>query len=216
MLELNHVSYTMDDRPIIKNLSLTVNKGEAISITGPSGSGKSTLLRLIGDLISPTEGTLTFDNQAYENYTPEELRLRVSYLSQSIELFGDTVSDNLRFPSIVRNDDFDEERAQVLMKAVGLEHYQLSDSVHRMSGGEKQRVTIARQLMYQPDILLLDEATSALDHQNSMRVEKLIFDLVAQGMTVMWITHDDEQSHRSFDRQLIIKDGVLEKEVHLT
>lgn len=216
MLELKNISYEFDKQPIIQDLSMSVQKGEAIAVTGPSGSGKSTLLRLIADLISPTKGTLYFNHQPYDTYTPEVLRIRVSYLSQSIALFGETIADNLSFPSIVRKEHFDKQRAQELLEAVGLGHYQLSDRVQRMSGGEKQRITIARQLMYQPDVLLLDEATSALDHQNSIRVEQLIFDYVAKGTTVLWITHDDEQSHRHFDRQVVIKNGVLHKEVALT
>lgn len=212
MLELKNVGYCMDDRRILQDISLSINRGEAVAVIGPSGSGKSTLLRLIGDLISPTEGTIYFEGKPYETYTPETLRLRVSYLSQSIELFGTTIADNLAFPALVRKDTFDEARAKMLMAAVGLQHYKLSDSVQRMSGGEKQRVTIARQLMYRPDILLLDEATSALDHENSEHVEQLIFDIVAQGTTVLWITHDDAQSHRHFDRRIVIQNGVLCKE----
>ena len=212
MLELKNVGYSMDDRRILHDISLSINRGEAVAVIGPSGSGKSTLLRMIGDLISPTEGTIYFEGEPYESYTPETLRLRVSYLSQSIELFGTTIADNLAFPSLIRKDTFDEARAKALMRAVGLHHYKLSDSVQRMSGGEKQRVTIARQLMYRPDILLLDEATSALDQENSDLVEKLIFDIVAQGTAVLWITHDDAQSHRRFDRRIVIQNGTLCKE----
>ncbi|MGV3043393.1 ABC transporter ATP-binding protein [Staphylococcus rostri] len=212
MLELKNIGYCIDDRRILDDISLTVKKGEAVAVIGPSGSGKSTLLRIIGDLITPTEGTIYFNGQAYDTYTPEALRLRVSYLSQSVELFGKTVADNLSFPAVVRKDTFDKARAEALMTAVGLQKYRLSDAVQRMSGGEKQRVTIARQLMYRPDILLLDEATSALDHENSDLIEQLIFDLVRQGTAVLWITHDDAQSHRHFDRRIVIENGVLRKE----
>ncbi|MCS4486661.1 ABC transporter ATP-binding protein [Staphylococcus americanisciuri] len=212
MLELKNVGYCIDDKRVIDAISLSVARGEAIAVTGPSGSGKSTLLRMIGDLISPTEGEIYFKGKRYDAYKPEALRLQVSYLSQSIELFGETIADNLAFPSIVRKDTFNQEQAKTLMAKVGLHQYHLSDSIHRMSGGEKQRVTIARQLMYRPDVLLLDEATSALDDENSVRIEKIIFDIVKKGTAVLWITHNDAQSHRYFDRRIVIKNGRLVEE----
>ncbi|QLK86946.1 ATP-binding cassette domain-containing protein [Staphylococcus sp. 17KM0847] len=213
MLELKDVSYCIADRRIIENISFSVNKGEAIAVTGPSGSGKSTLLRIVADLISPTEGTIYFKGQPYENYKPEDLRMHISYLPQSVELFGETIADNMAFPSIARKQNFDIDRAKTLLASVGLKKYKLTDSVHHMSGGEKQRVTLARQLMYTPDILLLDEATSALDSKNSLQIEKLIFDMVKQGTSVLWITHNEAQSRRYFNRQIVIQNGELHKEV---
>ncbi len=212
MLDVKNVSYCIDDQRILDRVSFRVDQGEAIAVVGPSGSGKSTLLRIVADLISPTEGTIRFKNEPYETYEPEALRQRISYLPQSVELFGDTIRDNLIFPSHARKEGFDKSRAKFLLDAMGLKKYKLSDSVHHMSGGEKQRVTIARQLMFKPDLLLLDEATSALDDINSKKIEKFIFDLVKEGMSVMWITHNTEQSHRHFHRQLEITNGTITKE----
>lgn len=211
MLELHNVGYTIDHRRILNNINMTVSKGEAIAVVGPSGSGKSTLLRLIADLISPTEGKIMFKQQEYDTYQPELLRQRISYLPQNIELFGKTIGDNLSFPAYTRKDSFDKKRATMLMKQMGLKRYKLSDSAHHLSGGEQQRITIARQLMYQPDILLLDEATSALDTKNSKMIEKIIFQMVEEGTTVLWITHNEAQSNHRFDRQIKTVNGEIEK-----
>ena len=127
---------------------------------------------------------------------------------------GETVQDNLAFPSIARDQSFDKARAKHLLEAVGLKKYKLNASVHRMSGGEQQRITIARQLMYQPELLLLDEATSALDDKNSAQVEQLIFDMVKNGTSVLWITHNKAQSERHFHRVITVRNGEIEKGAH--
>lgn len=212
MLDLKNVSYHVDDQRILNQINFNVKKGEAIAFVGASGSGKSTLLRVIADLISPTEGDILFKGHSYQAYEPEILRRRVSYLPQRLELFGETIYDNLAFPSLARQDTFDKARAKALLEAVGLKKYKLNARVQHMSGGEQQRVTIARQLMYQPEVLLLDEATSALDDKNSQAIEKLIFEMVKTGTAVLWITHNIEQSHRHFHRIMTIHNGELVKE----
>ena len=193
MLELNHVSYKIDKRTIIDDISLTVNPGEAISVLGPSGSGKSTLFRLMSNLLSPTEGTITLYGHPFEDIDPETLRMEVSFLLQQSDLFG-----------------------RKLLKKVGLGHYKLNTLVQHLPGGERQRITIARQLMYIPKVLLLDEATSALDVHNKENIETFIFELVQRGLAVVWITHDDQQSTRHFDKQWCIVDGKLQSEEVLT
>lgn len=212
MLNLNNVSYHVEDQRILNQINLNVKQGEAIAVVGASGSGKSTLLRIIADLISPTEGNILFKGHAYKDYTPESLRQRVSYLPQRLELFGDTIQDNLAFPALARQESFDKKRAKMLLEAVGLKKYKLNASVQRMSGGEQQRVTIARQLMYQPELLLLDEATSALDDKNSRLIEQLIFNMVKEGTSVLWITHNTAQSKRKFHRIVTLHNGEIDQE----
>ncbi|CAM3143522.1 MULTISPECIES: ATP-binding cassette domain-containing protein [Staphylococcus] len=216
MLELKDVTYKVNNRTIIDNLNLKVNKGDTIAIVGPSGSGKSTLLRLIDNLISPTSGNIYYEGQDYEDIQPEHLRMEISYLLQESDLFNHTIGENLAFPAEVRGKDFDKKRAKELLKAVGLGHYNLNTDVRPLSGGERQRVTIARQLMYIPKLLLLDEATSALDTQNSEKIEELIFGLVDQGVAIMWITHSNDQSMRHFKKRIRLVDGKIENEEDLT
>lgn len=212
LLQIEDVSYRVDDRTIIDDISFTVNKGETIAVIGPSGSGKSTLFRLMSNLISPTKGTITLNGTPYEQLNPEELRMEVSYLLQQSDLFEPTIGLNLSFPARVRNEKFDKTRAKNLLKHVGLGHYDLNASVEHLSGGERQRITIARQLMYIPQILLLDEATSALDAKNRDVIENMIFDLANDGVTIMWITHNDDQSMRNFSKRIKIVNGKIESE----
>lgn len=216
MLELTNVSYQTGERQILHNVSCRIEAGEAVAVVGPSGSGKSTLLRLIADLISPTSGEIQFKDQPYESYSPETLRQHISYLPQSVELFGETIQDNLAFPAKVRQVSFNKSKAKSMLEKVGLKKYKLSDPVQHMSGGEKQRITIARQLMFTPDLLMLDEATSALDDKSSRQIEKLVFDLVQEGMSVLWITHNDAQSQRQFHRKMEIRNGALTREARLS
>ncbi|MBE7582852.1 ATP-binding cassette domain-containing protein [Staphylococcus aureus] len=198
LLEIKDLVYKASDRIILDHISLKVDKGESIAIIGPSGSGKSTFQKQICNLFSPTSGELYFKGKPYNDYDPEELRQRISYLMQQSDLFGETIEDNMIFPSLARNDKFDRKRAK-----------QLSSEVENMSGGERQRIAIARQLMYTPDILLLDESTSALDVNNKEKIENIIFKLADQGVAIMWITHSDDQSMRHFQKRITIVDGQI-------
>lgn len=215
MLKLENISYKVDNRVIINDLNLKIEKGDTIAIIGPSGSGKSTLLRLISNLISPTQGELYLNGKAYNQINPERLRMDISYLLQESDLFDRTIGENLAFPSIARGDKFDRKKAKSLLKAVGLGHYHFNTRVERLSGGERQRITIARQLMYTPKMLLLDEATSALDTENSENIERIIFKLAEEGISVLWITHSNNQSMRHFKKRIRLVDGKIEKEEHL-
>ena len=135
ILELKDVCYKADKRLIIDHLNLTVQKGEKIAVVGPSGSGKSTLFHLLCDLISPTSGTMLYNNKAYSEYEPETLREQISYLPQQTDLFDRTIGENLAFPSIARNDEFYKERALKLLSEFGLERYGLDTNVEFLSGG---------------------------------------------------------------------------------
>ncbi|OIM58028.1 methionine ABC transporter ATP-binding protein, partial [Oenococcus oeni] len=182
-----------------------------IAIIGPSGSGKSTLLKQLNHLIEPTSGTLYLNGKPYYDYTPENIRMKVSYLMQQSEMIGTTIEDNLKFPSEARNQAFDKDKALNLLEKVGLGNYDLSAEIEHMSGGEKQRITIARQLMFEPEVLLLDESTSALDTHNKERVEEIIFKMAEEGITILWITHSDDQSMRHFQKRMTIIDGEIDK-----
>ena len=191
LLEIKDLVYKASDRIILDHISLKVDKGESIAIIGPSGSGKSTFQKQICNLISPTSGELYFKGKPYNDYDPEELRQRISYLMQQSDLFGETIEDNMIFPSLARNDKFDRKRAKQLIKDVGLGHYQLSSEVENMSGGERQRIAIARHV------------------NNKEKIENIIFKLADQGVAIMWITHSDDQSMRHFQKRITIVDGQI-------
>lgn len=212
LLEVKHLTYKADQRTILNNINFKLDQGETVAVVGPSGSGKSTFLKQLNNLISPTEGELLFKGKPYDEYSPEELRSKISYMMQQSELFGTTVEDNMAFPALTHHDQFDEDKANDLLNKVGLSNYSLDSKVEHMSGGERQRIAIARQLMYQPEILLLDESTSALDTQNKEKIEDIIFKLAGEGVAILWITHSNDQSMRNFQRRITIKDGQITNE----
>ncbi|COE21191.1 ABC transporter ATP-binding protein [Staphylococcus warneri] len=211
LLEIEHLTYEADHRTILKDINFKVDKGDTIAIIGPSGSGKSTLLKQLNHLIEPTLGTLYLNDKPYHDYTPESIRMKVSYLMQQSEMIGTTIEDNMKFPSEARNQAFDKDKALNLLEKVGLGDYDLSAEIEHMSGGEKQRITIARQLMFEPEVLLLDESTSALDTHNKERVEDIIFKMAEEGIAILWITHSDDQSMRHFQKRMTIIDGEIAK-----
>lgn len=151
---------------------------------------ESTILRLIADLISATSGELTYQGQAIESYQPEEYRRQVSYCFQQANLFGETVRDNLEFPYLVRGQKLDQKRAEAVLKTVALDASYLDKKVTDLSGGEKQRVGLVRNLLFTPQVLLLDEVTTGLDEENKWIVRATIEDAYQQGVTIMEITHD--------------------------
>lgn len=216
LLKVENLTYEVDKRTILDDINLNIEKGETIAIIGPSGSGKSTLLKQLNNLISPTKGKLYLHDKLYEEYSPEELRSRVSYLMQQSELIGSTIEDNMKFPCEARGDKFDKEKAKQLINQVGLSNYDLDAEIEHMSGGERQRITIARQLMYEPEVLLLDESTSALDTKNKENIEKIIFKFAKKGIAILWITHSDDQSMRHFQRRITITDGKISNDEELS
>lgn len=212
MLDINNVCYKNDNTEILNGISLKVEKGECISIVGASGSGKSTLLKLCADLLPLTNGSIYFQGKNYLEYDPLELRKKISYCVQLPYLFGTTVYENLEFPFKIRKEPFDRYRVIDLLNKFGLEESFLKKDIRNLSGGEKQRVAIIRNLIYVPKVLLLDEATSALDNNTANLVENYIKDLNINGTTVLWITHSLDQSKSIFTRRVIISEGKIERE----
>ena len=209
LLEFQNVSFYNDDKTILKNLSLNIDKGDFISIIGPSGSGKSTFLKLCSHLISPTNGDIIFKNKNFMDYSPTELRKSIAYSFQTPYLFGDTVMENINFPFSIRSLIPDPKRVCDLFSMFHMETDYLNRDVKNLSGGEKQRIALIRSLLFIPEILLLDEVTSALDVDNSIIVENVITSLNKEGTTVLWITHNPEQSRKYANKILGIETGEI-------
>jgi putative ABC transport system ATP-binding protein len=172
-------------------------------IAGPSGSGKSTLLRLCNRLEVPTSGRIRLDGEDISTIDPLALRRRAGMVFQRPVVFGGTVRDNLQ---VARSGAPDDVCSAVLARA-GLGPEVLDRQADDLSGGEAQRLCIARTLLTDPQILLMDEATSALDVDARLVIEKLALDLVASGLTVLWVTHDLEQAERLADHTIVILEG---------
>lgn len=209
ILEIRDLHYEADNTKILKGISMKIEEGDCVSIIGSSGSGKSTLLKICADLIPISKGELIYREKDYKKYNPIELRRKISYCVQLPHLFGDKVYENLEFPYNIRKDKIDKERIVKLLEKFNLDENFLEKDIKSLSGGEKQRISIIRNLIYKPDILLLDEATSALDKENAMVIEKYIEELNKEGVTVIWITHSLEQSERIFNKRIEISEGQV-------
>ncbi|GAB6168615.1 ATP-binding cassette domain-containing protein [Clostridium carnis] len=209
-LKVKDISLNINNSSILKGINLEINKGEFVFITGPSGSGKSSLLKLMGDLISPTNGTILYKDKEYFSYKPEELRKMISYCNQTPYLFGQTVKENLEFPYKIRKQEVDYGRIKELFKLINLKDDYLNKGVNDLSGGERQRIALIRNVIFNPEILLLDEVTSALDEENKRLIEILIREVNKLGITVVWVTHDIEQTKRFNSRLIKINSGKLE------
>jgi len=208
-LRADELRYAVDDEPILDGVSLAVDTGETVAVVGPSGAGKSSFLRLLDRLDEPTGGTVYLDGTDYRSLDPETLRKRVGMVPQQPALREGTVGENVTIGPRLRGESVDEERVDELLADVGLAGYADRD-VADLSGGEAQRVAIARTVVNDPDVLLLDEPTASLDSEAEAAIERLLTDLLATGeRTAILVTHDERQAARLADRVARFADGRI-------
>jgi putative ABC transport system ATP-binding protein len=199
---------------VLKDITLHINEGDYISIIGPSGSGKSTLMAIAGCLSKPTSGEYILDGEEVDKLSDRKLsRVRnekIGFVFQAFHLLpGVTALDNVTLPLVYsRNPPSDiKERAREVLAKVGLEH-RLHHTPGQLSGGEQQRVTIARSLINNPPIIFADEPTGNLDSKNGIETMKTFDKLVKEGKTIVLITHDSEVAEHA-DRIISIRDGEI-------
>jgi len=208
-LRAENLSYEMEGDRILDRISLDVASGETVAIVGPSGAGKSSLLRLLDRLDEPAEGTVYLDGTDYRTMDPQTLRKRVGLVPQTPALRPGTVRENVTIGPRLRGETVSEERLADLLDAVGLAGYADRDASD-LSGGEAQRIAIARTVINDPEVLLLDEPTASLDSAAEAEVERLLADLLASGgRTVVLVTHDERQAERLADRVARMRDGRI-------
>jgi len=206
MLKVDHVSkeYPAPNGPlkIVSDVSLSLARGDAVSIMGPSGSGKSTLLYLMGALEPPTSGTITLDGQNPFQLKEKELagfrNNEIGFIFQDHCLLPQcSVLENVLTPTLVSTTaDSGEDRARALLEVVGLAG-RLDHRPAQLSGGEKQRVALARALIMKPQLLLCDEPTGNLDHKSAEVVASLLLDLHQEQQTILVVvTHSAELAAR--------------------
>lgn len=191
LLDVQGITYAMQGRTLLAPVSLQLHAGDFLLLTGPSGSGKSTLLKILASLLAPTAGVIRFENRDIAQCKPEHYRQQVSYCFQTPQLFGETVYDNLALPWLIRQQKPVREKLIASLESVHLNADMLDKPVEQLSGGEKQRVGLLRNLQFMPQVLLLDEVTSALDEENKTAIQAMIRQRVdQQRLAVVWISHD--------------------------
>lgn len=194
MLKTEHISFQHEEQIILNDITTSFEKGSHTTITGPSGSGKSTFLKLLASLLTPTKGAITFNEQNITALAPENYRMQVSYCFQQPSLFGETVRDNFMFPYEVRKKEFQENHVLSLLNEVKLPESYLDKKITELSGGEKQRVALIRNVIFLPEVLLLDEVTAGLDEESKAIVNQWLLQLNQEkNITLIRVTHDPEE-----------------------
>ena len=209
-IRFNEVNFYADGVYIIKNITGSFIKGKITTLVGPSGAGKSTLFRLCNGLISPSSGEIYINEKPIQSYDPVNLRRNVGYALQDATMLGGTVRENLALPRILNGKILPDEEAEELMQLVGLEIDFLRKKAKDLSGGQRQKLSIARTLVNRPDILLLDEITSSLDRISKQDVEELIQKINDKyKVTIIWITHNLEQAITIGNHSWVLMNGEL-------
>jgi len=218
MIELRGIdkSYGMGEItvPILKNINLTILRGEYTAIMGASGSGKSTLMNIIGCLDRPSAGQYYFDAREITLLSDNELtdlrNFRIGFVFQQFNLLSRlTALENVMLPMVYAGYSRLErrQRAEFFLEQVGLAD-RMANRPSQLSGGQQQRVAIARSLINQPDLLLADEPTGALDSQTGCAVMDLLQGLHQDGLTIVLVTHDSQVAERT-GRIVRIQDGMI-------
>ncbi len=208
-----NVSYAVDDTPILTDITGSFPDGKITTLVGPSGSGKTTVLKLCNGLVSPTSGDIYIDGRPIASYEPTALRRHIGIALQYAPFIDGTVYDNLALPYRLRGQSFPEQNAIEYLEKVGLDKSLLYRDGNELSGGQRQKVSIARTLINHPKVLLLDEITSALDPTSVREIEELIMNInKTYCVTIVWITHDISQAMKIGEYTWVLKEGQLVEE----
>ncbi|TXL65702.1 phosphate ABC transporter ATP-binding protein [Cerasibacillus terrae] len=209
-IQLNQVNYSITGELILKNITHSFPTGKITTLVGPSGAGKTTLFRLCNGLISRDSGEIFINGKSIDDYDPLVLRQTVGIALQSATMISGSIFDNLALPLTLKGEQLSEEDANKLLELVGLEKSLLYRNSKDLSGGQLQKVSIARTLVNEPSILLLDEITSSLDRVSQQDIEKLIKRINENyGTTIIWITHNLKQAYTIGDYTVVMMDGEV-------
>ncbi len=209
--KLQKIRKQYNDREVLDIDRLKIYPGEILALVGPSGSGKSTLLRLLNFLEPPSAGTIIFKGNLFRSgiSMPTPLRRRVTTVFQHPHLLNRSVASNVRFGLRLRNRPNSQELVDNALEQVGLNHL-AKQRARTLSGGEAQRVSLARALVIEPDVLLLDEPTANLDPFNVDLIEKIIGQINQEhATTIVLVTHNVFQARRLANRVGLLLDGRL-------
>ncbi len=220
MIDIKGIRKSFGSLEVLKGIDLTIDKGEVVSIVGPSGAGKTTLLQIIGTLDRPDAGTILVDGIDVTNLSQKKLsdfrNRHIGFVFQFHQLLPEfTAMENIMIPAFIAgtSNKAARQRAEELLRFMNL-----GDRAHHkpneLSGGEKQRVAVARALVNSPAVILADEPSGSLDTKNKAELHQLFFDLRDQfGQTFVIVTHD-EQLAQLTDRTIHMRDGLLENPIN--
>ncbi len=217
MIEIKDLRKSFGKLEVLRGVDLSIGRGETISIVGPSGAGKTTLLQLIGTLDRPDSGSIRYDGTELTTMNAANLanfrNKHIGFVFQFHQLLPEfTALENITIPALIAGESQSvaTKKAIELLKLMGLEeraHHKPS----QMSGGENQRVAVARALINRPDVILADEPSGSLDSRNKEELHKLFFDLRDRfGQTFIIVTHDEELAKLT-DRTIRMVDGVIKE-----
>lgn len=218
-LSVENLHLTYGDNPVLKGVSMTLQRGEVVSLLGPSGSGKTTLLRAVAGLEKPTSGRITIGKTAVYDGNPrseipaEERNLGLVFQSYALWPHK-TVFENVAYPLKLRRVASGEiaQRVQAVLDQLGLGHLG-SRHPHQLSGGQQQRVAIGRALVYNPPVILLDEPLSNLDAKLREEARVFLRELIIKlGLSALMVTHDQNEAMAISDRILLLNNGVIEQQ----
>lgn len=218
MIELAGIKKSFGSLTVLKGIDLTISKGEVVSIVGPSGAGKTTLLQIMGTLDRPDSGEICIDGTAVRRLSEKELaafrNTHLGFVFQFHQLLPEfTALENVMIPALIHGDFATDasRRAKELLDFMGLSE-RAGHKPNELSGGEKQRVAVARALVNRPSVVLADEPSGSLDTQNKEELHRLFFDLRDRmGQTFVIVTHDEGLA-RTTDRTIHLLDGSVQKE----
>lgn len=217
MIKLEGITKSFGSLQVLKGIDLEINKGEIVSIVGPSGAGKTTLLQIMGTLDEPDAGTVEFDGTVVSRMKEKELSAfrnkNIGFVFQFHQLLPEfTALENVMIPAFIAGVSSKEanERALEILEFMGLTE-RASHKPNELSGGEKQRVSVARALINHPAVILADEPSGSLDTHNKEELHQLFFDLRERlGQTFVIVTHDENLS-KITDRMVNMVDGIIKK-----
>ena len=218
MIKLEGITKSFGSLQVLKGIDLEINKGEIVSIVGPSGAGKTTLLQIMGTLDEPDAGTVAIDGTVVSRMKEKELSAfrnkNIGFVFQFHQLLPEfTALENLMIPAFIAGVSSKEanDRAMKILDFMGLAD-RASHKPNELSGGEKQRVAVARALINDPAVILADEPSGSLDTQNKEDLHRLFFDLRDRlGQTFVIVTHDEGLA-KITDRTVHMVDGMIKKD----